>query len=107
MQNSGHSLLKEAIELANERPNILMKYALPGVIVFFLILAILRFYAGYLEQKVATMSRAIEQLSMEEVSLNQQLSALKSPNLIYSYCRDTLKMQRSTNVRVIKIIKIE
>ena len=107
MQNSGHFVLKEAIELADNKTNLLMKYAVPGAIIFFLILAALRFHAGYLEQRVADISRAIEQISMEEVSLNQQLSALKSPNMIYSYCRDTLKMQRSTNVRVLKIIKVE
>jgi len=84
-----------------KRPG-LIKCALYGGVAFFLILACLRFYASHLEHEVAAISRTIEQLSMEEMSLNQQLSALKSPNMIYSYCKDTLKMQRSNNVVVLK-----
>jgi len=90
----------------DKRPGFI-KYVLRCGIIFFLVLAGMRFYAGYLEQEVAAISRTIEQLSMEEMSLSQQLSALKSPNMIYSYCRDTLKMQRSTNVGVLKINIVE
>jgi len=75
--------------------------------ILFLTLACVRFYAGYLEQEVAVTTRAIEQLSMEEMSLKQQLSALKSPNRVYSYCRDTLKMQKSTSVGILKKTKNE
>jgi cell division protein FtsB len=98
------------IELAvvnNKIPKFIIRLAVHCGIIFFLSLAGMRFYASYLEQEVAAISRVIEQLSMEEMSLNQQLSALKSPNIIYSYCKDTLKMQRSTSVGVIKMIKIK
>jgi cell division protein FtsL len=84
-----------------KKPNLIIKFALRGGIIFFLILAGMRFYSSYLEQKVADISSTIEQLSMQEMSLKQQLSTLKSSNRIYNYCKDTLKMQRSTNVGVI------
>ena len=93
--------------MADKIPNFIVKLVIYCGITFFLILACMRFYAGYLEQEVAAISRTIEQLSMEEMSLSQQLSALKSPNMVYSYCKDTLKMQRSTNVGVLKNIIIE
>jgi 5-bromo-4-chloroindolyl phosphate hydrolysis protein len=85
----------------------MIKFAIHGGILFFLILAGMRFYASYLEQGVATISHAIEQLSSEEISLKQQLSTLKSSNKVYNYCKDTLKMQRSASVGVLKRIKIE
>jgi hypothetical protein len=85
-----------------EKPSLIIKIAVRGGILFFLVLACMRFYAGYLEQEVAVISRAIERLSLQEMSINQQLSALKSPNKIFNYCRDNLKMNRSTNVYVIK-----
>ena len=87
-----------------KKPGYIIKFALRGwvlFLIFFHILAGMRFYSSYLEHEVADITRAIEQLSMQEMSLNQQLSALKSPNRIYSYCKDTLKMQRSTNVWVL------
>ena len=93
-----------------KKPGYIIKFALRGWIIFllfFLILAGMRFYTSYLEQEVAVITHAIEQLSMQEMSLNQQLSALKSPNRIYSYCRDTLKMQRSTSVGVLLKTKSE
>ena len=85
-----------------KKPRYIIKFALHGGILFFLILACMRFYASFLEQEVAVTTRAIEQISMEEMSLKQQLSALKSPNRIYSYCKDTLKMHKSTNIGVLK-----
>ena len=85
-----------------KKPRFIIKFALRGGILFFLILAGMRFYASHLEQEVAITTRAIEQVSMQEVSLMQQLSALKSPNRIRSHCRDTLKMQNSTSVGVLK-----
>ena len=84
-----------------KRPNYVIRILLCGGVLF-LMLACVRFYAGHLEQEVAVVTRAIEQLSMEEMSLKQQLSALKSPNRVYSYCKDTLKMQKSTNVSILK-----
>jgi len=85
-----------------KKPGYIIKFALRGGIIFFLVLAGMRFYASYLEQEVTVTSHAIERVSMQEMSLKQQLSALKSPNRIYSYCKDTLKMQKSTNVGVLK-----
>ena len=95
---------KEMIYLSVEnkkRPSLIIKFAIRGGIVFFLLLSGMRFYASFLEQKVAGISRMIEELSMQEMSLEQQLSTLKSSNRIYNYCKDTLKMQRSTNVGLI------
>ena len=85
-----------------KKPKFIIKFALRGGILFFLILAGMRFYASHLEQEVAITTRAIEQISMQEMSLKQQLSALKSPNRIRSYCKDTLKMQNSASVGVLK-----
>jgi len=90
-----------------KKPRFIIKFALRGGILFFLILAGMRFYASHLEQEVAVTTRAIEQLSMQEMTLKQQLSALKSPNRVLSYCRDILKMQRSANVGVLKKLKNE
>ena len=87
-----------------KKPKYIIKFALRGwilFILFFHILAGMRFYSSYIEHEVADMTRAIEQLSMQEMSLNQQLSALKSPNRVYSYCKDTLKMQRTTSIGVL------
>ena len=87
-----------------KKPGYIIRFALRSWVIFlmfFLILAGMRFYSSFLEHEVADITRAIEQLSMQEMSLNQQLSALKSPNRIYSYCRDTLKMQRSTSIGVL------
>jgi len=88
-------------------PSFVIKLAIYGSILFFLALACLRFYASFLEQKVAVISHEIEQTSLQEVSLSQQLSALKSPNRIHTYCRDTLNMQRSANVVVLEIKRNE
>ena len=88
--------------MADKKPNYIKKITLPCVLIIFLILAFMRFYAVFLEREVAAVERAIERVSSEEMSLSQQLSALKSPNLIYSYCKETLKMQRSAGAGVLK-----
>ena len=95
------------MEADKKKPSLIIKFAVRGGILFFLILAGLRFYASYLEQGVANISHTIEQLSNEEMSLKQQLSTLKSSNRVYNYCKDTLKMQRSASVGVLKRTKIE
>jgi len=100
--NANHH--KEVIYLVDvnkKKPSLIIKFALRGAIVFFLLLSGMRFYASYLEQKVASISREIEELSMQEMSLEQQLSTLKSSNRIYNYCKDTLKMQRGANAGTI------
>jgi len=94
-------------DVEKKKPSLIIKFALRGGIVFFLLLSGMRFYASFLEQRVAAISRTIEELSMQEMSLEQQLSTLKSSNRIYNYCRETLKMQRSNNVGVINKLKNE
>ena len=91
----------ELIVYDRERPKFLVKSALCCGILFFLILAGMRFYAGHLEQEVALTARAIERLSREEESLRQQLLALKSPHGIYNNCADRLKMERAADVGIL------
>ena len=57
-------------------------------------LGILRFHAARLAYYLESVNQSIQRYSEEEVVLRQELSALVAPIRIYSYCKETLGMQK-------------
>lgn len=57
-------------------------------------LGILRFHAARLAYYLESVNQSIQKYSDEEVVLRQELSALVAPIRIYSYCKETLGMQK-------------
>ena len=57
-------------------------------------LGILRFHAARLAYYLESVNQSIQKYSDEEVILRQELSALVAPIRIYSYCRESLGMQK-------------
>lgn len=77
------------------------RFAVITVIIFFLSIAGLRFYASNLEQQVINLTRSTDEINAREMSLKQELAALVSPNRIYNYCKDVLGMKRAVDIVVI------
>ena len=57
-------------------------------------LGILRFHAARLAYYLESINQSIQRYSDEEVMLRQELSALVAPIRIYSYCKESLGMQK-------------
>ena len=57
-------------------------------------LGILRFHAARLAYYLESVNQSIQKYSDEEVILRQELSALVAPIRIYSYCKESLGMQK-------------
>ena len=57
-------------------------------------LGILRFHAARLAYYLESVNQSIQRYSEEEVNLRQELSALVAPIRIYSYCKESLGMQK-------------
>lgn len=57
-------------------------------------LGILRFHAARLAYYLESVNQSIQRYSDEEVILRQELSALVAPIRVYSYCRESLGMQK-------------
>ena len=57
-------------------------------------LGILRFHAARLAYYLESVNQSIQKYSDEEVVLRQELSALVAPIRIYSYCKESLGMQK-------------
>ncbi len=57
-------------------------------------LGILRFHAARLAYYLESVNQSIKRYSEEEVNLRQELSALVAPIRIYSYCKESLGMQK-------------
>lgn len=57
-------------------------------------LGVLRFHAARLAYYLESVNRSIQKYSDEEVILRQELSALVAPIRIYSYCKESLGMQK-------------
>ena len=57
-------------------------------------LGILRFHAARLAYYLESVNQSIQKYSDEEVMLRQELSALVAPIRIYSYCKESLGMQK-------------
>ncbi|MBQ3396927.1 MAG: hypothetical protein IJG34_07420 [Synergistaceae bacterium] len=68
--------------------------ALTVVIGLVIGLGILRFHAARLAYYLESVNQAIQRYSDEEVTLRQELSALVAPIRIYSYCKESLGMQK-------------
>lgn len=79
-----------------------VKWIVRAAVLIFLLIVGLRFYASRLEQNAIGLTRSVEELQAEEMSLKQELAALMSPNRIFDYCRDKLGMKRATDIVVIK-----
>ena len=66
-----------------------------GVVIGLIIgLGILRFHAARLAYYLESINQSIQKYSEEEVNLRQELSALVAPIRIYSYCKESLGMQK-------------
>ncbi len=66
-----------------------------GVVISLVIgLGILRFHAARLAYYLESVNQSIQKYSDEEVILRQELSALVAPIRIYSYCKESLGMQK-------------
>ena len=68
--------------------------ALFVVIVLIIGLGILRFHAARLAYYLESVNQSIQKYSDEEVNLRQELSALMAPIRVYSYCKESLGMQK-------------
>lgn len=91
--------MASSIDIKNTRGTI--KWMVRMAVIFFLMIAGLRFYSSYIEQQVVEITRSIEEISAEEMSMKQELSALVSPIKIYDHCRLKLGMKRATDLTVI------
>ena len=78
------------------RIKITLNFVLGLVVVISLVigLGILRFHAARLAYYLESVNQSIQKYSDEEVSLRQELSALVAPIRIYSYCKESLRMQK-------------
>lgn len=78
------------------RLRITLKFVLGlGVVISLVIgLGILRFHAARLAYYLESVNQSIQRYSEEEVKLRQELSALVAPIRIYSYCKESLGMQK-------------
>lgn len=75
-----------------------------GVIMGLVIgLGILRFHAARLAYYLESVNLSIQKYSDEEVILRQELSALVAPIRIYSYCKESLGMQKVLRAETISV----
>ena len=68
--------------------------ALGAAVCLIIGLGILRFHAARLAYYLESVNQSIQKYSDEEVILRQELSALVAPIRIYSYCKESLGMQK-------------
>ena len=82
-----------------------LKFALALSVVVCLVigLGILRFHAARLAYYLESINQSIQKYSDEEVVLRQELSALVAPIRIYSYCKESLGMQKVTKAETLPI----
>ena len=66
-------------------------------------LGILRFHAARLAYYLESVNQSIQKYSDEEVMLRQELSALVAPIRIYSYCKESLGMQKVLKAETIPV----
>lgn len=66
-------------------------------------LGILRFHASRLAYYLESVNQSIQRYSDEEVVLRQELSALVAPIRIYSYCRESLGMQKVVKAETLPV----
>ena len=84
---------------------ITLKFALALSVVVCLVigLGILRFHAARLAYYLESINQSIQNYSNEEVVLRQELSALVAPIRIYSYCKESLGMQKVTKAETLPV----
>ena len=66
-------------------------------------LVILRFHAARLAYYLESVNQSIQKYSDEEVILRQELSALVAPIRIYSYCKESLGMQKVVKAETLPV----
>ena len=66
-------------------------------------LGILRFHSARLAYYLESINQSIQKYSDEEVVLRQELSALVAPIRIYSYCRESLGMQKVVKAEILPV----
>lgn len=66
-------------------------------------LGILRFHAARLAYYLESVNQSIQKYSDEEVVLRQELSALVAPIRIYSYCKESLGMQKVVRAETLPV----
>lgn len=88
-----------------DRIRITLKFVLGlGVVISLVIgLGILRFHAARLAYYLESVNQSIQKYSDEEVTLRQELSALVAPIRIYSYCKESLGMQKVLKAETLPI----
>ena len=75
-----------------------------GVVISLVIgLGILRFHAARLAYYLESVNQSIQKYSDEEVVLRQELSALVAPIRIYSFCKESLGMQKVVKAETLPI----
>lgn len=75
-----------------------------GVLISLVIgLGILRFHAARLAYYLESVNQSIQKFSDEEVKLRQELSALLAPIRIYSYCKESLGMQKVLHAETLPV----
>ena len=75
-----------------------------GVVISLVIgLGILRFHAARLAYYLESVNQSIQKYSDEEVTLRQELSALVAPIRIYSYCKESLGMQKVVKAETLPV----
>ncbi|MBQ9564023.1 MAG: hypothetical protein IJU98_00415 [Synergistaceae bacterium] len=75
-----------------------------GVFLFaFLGLCFLRFHAARLAYHLNSINLIIQQYANEETALRQELSAMISPVRVYTYCRESLNMQKTANAETLPV----
>ena len=81
---------------SSNRIRITLRFVLGLALVVSLVigLGILRFHAARLAYYLESVNQSIQKYSDEEVKLRQELSALVAPIRIYSYCKESLGMQK-------------
>ncbi len=87
------------------RLRITLKFVLGlGLVVSLVIgLGILRFHAARLAYYLESVNQSIQKYSDEEVVLRQELSALVAPIRIYSYCKESLGMQKVVRAETLPV----
>ena len=66
-------------------------------------LGILRFHAARLAYYLESVNQSIQKYSEEEMVLRQELSALVAPIRIYSYCKESLGMQKAVKAETLPV----
>ncbi len=70
-------------------------------------LGVLRYHSAQLAWYLESVNQSIKKYSDEEIVLRQELSALLAPVRIYSYCKESLGMEKVLRAETISIRSFE